>query len=134
MKYLSPKVLIYLDAKERSHIVADEGIKFARKLNAQVSILHIINAPYAGTDVRARLSLEKKKNKARKFITNILCKHACAAFVHVEHGEPADKIVEKVASLGIDVIVLGNNSSMRLPHKNLLREVTCRSRCSVLTV
>lgn len=127
------KVLICLDTSAHSYKVADQGIMFARKLNAQVSILHVVNVRGAA-DERARMSIEKKKIKARKFVAKILYTFACAALLHIEEGDPADVIIEKAAALQADVIVLGNRERKRASQKSVMSEVARRSNASILTV
>lgn len=128
------KVLICLDTSAHAYKVADQGIRFARKFNAQVSILHVVNVRAAAPDERARMSIEKKKIKARKFIAKILYTFACAALLHVEEGDPADVIIEKAAALQADVIVLGNRERKRVSRKSVMSEVARRSNASILTV
>jgi nucleotide-binding universal stress UspA family protein len=128
------KVLICVDTNAHSFKVADKGIVFARKLNAQISILHVISSRSLAGDPRERALAEKKKNKARKFIAKILYTFACAALIHIEEGEASDKILEKAASLEADIIILGNRTRKRASAKNIVNETIRRAECSVLTI
>lgn len=128
------KVLICVDTNAHSFKVADKGILFARKLNAQISILHVIDMPGSITSGRDQAVLEKKRDKARKFISRILYTFSCAALIHIEEGDPVTKSLEKAATLEADIIIMGNRPRKRANQKHMVKEVIRRAECSVLTV
>lgn len=130
----SKKVLICIDTSAHSYKVADKGISFARKLNAQISLLHVVNAITQQGAPRERTWMEKKKNKARKFIAKVLYTFSCAALIHIEEGDVAETILAKAASLEVDIIIMGNRVKKRASNKSVVKEVLRRAESSVLTI
>ncbi len=126
------KVLICLDNTAHSIKVANEGI-IAKSINTEVSLIHVIdtNAVFENT-LSAKEIVESKKDKARKFLENVLTMYSCAALIYVDEGNPSEKIIEKVKTLNVDLVVLGT-SKRNLP-ENVVKNVTRQIKNLVIIV
>ena len=133
MKVDPKKILICIDTSAHSYKVADKGILFARKLNAQISLLHVVDTRQIKRDLAEKM-LEKKVNRARKFTAKLLYTFSCAALVHIECGHPAEIILEKAEKLEADVIIMGNRMKKRASTKSVVNEVVKRAERSILTI
>ena len=136
------KVLIALDYDPTAQKVAETGFAFAKAMNAQLILLHVVAAPmyyssegysaimgfggYAGTDFLQPDVNEELKKVSLNFLEQIK-QHLGDSTIQTEitTGDAADSIVETAKELEADIIVMGSHSKKWL-EKILMGSVTER--------
>lgn len=113
MNHAIKNILIYVETGGPSLTIAEKGIKLAKELNAQVSLLYVIDTDVAHHGDEAEEMLEMDRNRAKKFLTQILHVYPCPALVYMEEGDPMKKIIEKSKQISADLVVISKYSRRR---------------------
>lgn len=118
------KICIALDTSPSAEKIAELGYSYAKALNAEVTLIHVVNdisyytmnydpiMGYAGFLTSNTLELvEGLKNEAEKFLVSS-AKHLKdkAIKIKVLEGNSADAILEFATSWNADLIVMGTHS------------------------
>jgi nucleotide-binding universal stress UspA family protein len=133
-------VLIPTDGSEGSEIVVDQGIEVAKRHDATVHGLFVV-------DTRAFLTLEDglreetaahlrdEGERALAELTDAAKAAGLDATVSIREGSPSDEIVAYAEETGVDLIVMGSHADYE---RNMLGSVSAgvvqESPVSVLTV
>jgi len=121
------KVLIALDYDPTAQKVAEVGHSYAKSMNAEITILHVINDPvfyyskeyspimgFSGYLEAGRYQLETVEGimAASQYFLDMTKRHLGDETIHtlVKEGDFADEILKAAKKLKIDVIVLGSHS------------------------
>ncbi len=113
MNHTIKNILIYVETGGPSLTVAEKGIKLAKELNAQVSLLYVTDTDIPNHGEEAKEILEKDRDRAKKFLTQILHVYGCPALVYMEEGDPLKKIIEKGKLVSADIVVISKYSRRR---------------------
>ncbi|MGZ3920714.1 MAG: universal stress protein [Bacteroidia bacterium] len=95
------KILICIDNSAYSLKAASKGILLSKSLNAEVSLLHVIE------NESINKTIEVMKEEAKALLYKILEMFTCPALIYVEEGNPSEKIIETAETLKTDFIVIG---------------------------
>jgi nucleotide-binding universal stress UspA family protein len=121
------KVLIALDYNPTAQKVAETGYEFAKMLNAEITLLHIISedtdfaalgyspimgyAGYADSDISHNFDNEGLKKAALHFLEKTKTHLEDSSIqILVKEGEYADTILKTAKIMHIDTIVIGTHS------------------------
>jgi len=121
------QVLIALDYDPTAQKVAEVGYSFAKTLNAEITLLHVINDPvlyyskeynpiigFSGYLEAGRFQQESNEGiiAASQYFLDMTKRHLGDESIKtlVKDGDFADEILEAAKKLKIDVIVLGSHS------------------------
>ena len=145
------KMCIALDTSPSAEKVAELGYSYAKALNAEVTLLHVINDPvyytmnydpimgYDGFLTSNAYSLvESHKKEAERFLDSCV-KHLQneAIETKVLEGDPADAILEFATTWNADLIILGTHSRSGLENLfmgNVAVEVVKHAKIPVLII
>lgn len=122
------KVLIAIDYNPVSEKVAEEGHKLAKKLGAEVCLLHVISdmgyyttqyptfMGYDGYAITADLSVASEMRKYTEDFLKSAAKHLNDPSVttHLAEGETHSAILRYAKEWGADLIVMGTHSHSTL--------------------
>jgi nucleotide-binding universal stress UspA family protein len=137
------KILVCIDTSKAARKVVTFSCRLAKKLEAKVTILHVITVPtgiaigdYARIDPTSFLKaaeeyLDNFKRKAEKYGLKVTTR------VETVYGNPAHRIVELARDERFDLIALGamGESELRdLLLGSVAHTVSRTSRCPVLIV
>jgi nucleotide-binding universal stress UspA family protein len=137
------KLLVPVDFSPDSAAVLDWAIGFARKLGAEIDLLHSYEIPPLDTlyGVGFPGSLDDELRRAAKTQLSELAHHVASEGIHVrEHvvrDPPAEAIVEHAEKLGADLIVMGSRGRSGLAHVllgSVAERTIQRAPCPVLAV
>lgn len=121
------KVLIALDYNPTSHKVAEIGYATAKKMNAEVILLHVVTNPehysspeyspivggqgYMDTS-QIQLDSEEGLTKASRHFLNQIKHHLNDETIHtmVKEGDVAETILEAAKNKSADLIAIGSRS------------------------
>lgn len=103
-------VLIYVETGGPSLKLADKGIQLSKEINARLCLLHVTDTDIRQTGDEATRIIEENKEKAKKFMGQILHLFSCAALVYIEEGDPVKTIIEKAASVQADLVIISKHS------------------------
>jgi nucleotide-binding universal stress UspA family protein len=133
-------VLIPTDGSEGSEVVVDQGIEVAKRHDATVHGLFVV-------DTRAFLTLESdlqsetaaqlrtEGERALAELTDAATAAGLDATVSVREGSPSEEIVDYVTETDVDLVVMGSHADYE---RNMLGSVSAavvqESPVSVLTV
>lgn len=119
------KVLIGLDYNPRSEVVAKEGYKLAKKLGANVCLIHVladvsyygVNYPsfmgYEGyNEMQVDINVISELREVAKNYLETAAKHLDdpAVSTHLAEGPTSSTILDYAKEWGADMIVLGTHS------------------------
>jgi len=99
------KILICIDDNALFTEVARKAILLARGLNAQLSVIYVIDNRH-GPDSE----IIEREDEARRLVQKILDRFNCSALIYIEAGKPKERIMKKARDLEVDLIVMGNES------------------------
>jgi nucleotide-binding universal stress UspA family protein len=138
------RILVGVDGSGTASLAADRAIELAAACGAELHVVDVVVVPSvsapigaAGADVitdrvaRADDSASEALEAARRRAEAA----GVAAVTHLVHGEPAAAIVNTAASVGADVIVVGNRGVDASGHYvlgSIPEAVLHGARCDVL--
>jgi len=139
------KLLVALDLSEPSELIVKEAEKIAKKMSAQVWILHNAEpAPdvleFRADPQTARDSLAEKFHREHRQIQKIaqrLCKEGLEATALLVHGPTVEVILKEASDLDVDMIVVGSHGRgavYQLLVGSVSEGILHKSRCPVLIV
>ena len=143
------KVLVPIDLSPAGMRVLEQAHTFALKFSATIDLLHVWTPPpmlapealISGLGAAEQPFMEWLGNSARehlaKFEETARSQGIEIAGSHCELGDPATAIVERAASGGYDLLVLGTHGRTGLSHVlmgSVAEKVVRGAPCSVLTV
>lgn len=143
------KVLVPVDLTPASLRLLEQAQDFAAKFSASIDLLHVWTPPamlapealITGVGATAQPFLEWLGNSAREHLGQLESQaHAQGIALgssYCELGDPASAIVERAASGGYDLLVLGTHGRTGLSHAlmgSVAEKVVRRAPCAVLTI
>jgi len=143
------KILVPIDLSPASTLVLEQAQEFAAKFSATIDLLYVWTPPallapealMTGVGVTEQPLNEWLSNNARdqlgKFESQARAEGIPVAASFCELGDPATAIVERAASGGYDLLVLGTHGRSGLSHLlmgSVAEKVVRRAHCAVLTV
>lgn len=106
-------VLVPTDGSEGAAAAADHGIALAGALGATLHALSVVDDTALGPDVRSRLSEAGLERAAAETVDEVAAdadaRGLSGVVTGVEHGSPAETIVEYVEANGVDAVVMGTS-------------------------
>lgn len=139
------KILLATDFTDSSEEAADLALSLARKFEAKLIVLHVINEP---VDLRGfyvpHISFEKLEEEIAEGADKMMQKF-CRTRIHdfpnyessVVSGVPYEEILKKAEEEGVTMIVMGTQGRKGIDHflfGSTAESVVRRSTCPVLTV
>ncbi len=104
-------VLIPTDGSDGAAYAAEHVVDFAAALDATVHVLSVVEGAALGPDVRSTISeaaLEQAASDAIETVANVADAHGVSTVVRrVEHGAPAETILEYIEANEIHVVGMG---------------------------
>jgi universal stress protein A len=143
------KILVPIDLSPASTRVLEQAQEFAAKFSSSIDLLYVLTPPallapealMTGVGVTEQPLLEWLSHSGRdqlaKFESQARSAGIAVAASYSELGDPATAIVERAASGGYDLLVLGTHGRTGLSHLlmgSVAEKVVRRARCAVLTV
>jgi len=145
------KICIALDTSPSAEKIAELGYSYAKALNAEVILLHVVNDPvyytmnydpimgYDGFLTTDAVGLvENHKKEAARFLESSV-NHLQNKTIEIKvlEGDPADAILEFATSWNADLIVMGTHSHSGLENLfmgNVAVEVVKHAKIPVLII
>lgn len=135
-------ILIPLDGSALAEAVLPHAIALAKVFNSKVTLLHVIEpiAPWGRTGVIDPLEWQIIKTEASNYIktkSDQVKTFYDAVDTLVTEGQPAEKIIETSAELGVDLIALSSHGKSGLSEWNIssvVQKIIMRSKKSILLV
>ncbi len=147
------RILVASDLSEASLPALRAGLDLARRMDAEVILLHVTEPPFDPprwhVSFRERVGsfdssdLEKVKTAARRALEKFLedaqehLRERISARVEVVSGQPAPAITAMARELGADLVVVGTHGRTGLSHAilgSVAEKVVRSAPCAVLTV
>ena len=143
------KILVPTDLSESSARVLDEAQLFASKFSATIDLMYVWSPPalsapesvITGVGLTEQPLLEWLRSSAdamlSRFVDEARSRGIGVAHTFCDLGDPAMAIVERAASGGYDLLVLGTHGRTGLSHVllgSVAEKVVRRASCPVLTV
>ncbi|MDH3633382.1 MAG: universal stress protein [Gammaproteobacteria bacterium] len=139
------KLLVALDLSESTELIMKEAEEVAKKMSAQVWILHNAEpAPdvleFRADPQAARDSLAEKFHREHRQIQEIakrLRKEGLEATALLVHGPTVEVILKEASDLDVDMIVVGSHGRGAVYHLimgSVSEGILHKSRCPVLIV
>ncbi len=104
-------VLVPTDGSAGATQAAQHGVAFAESLEATVHVLSVVDDSSAGLDIRSTGSEQDHEQAATEAIEEVITEaetHGVTDTVRqIEHGDPADAILDYIDANSIDVLVMG---------------------------
>lgn len=139
------RILFATDFSESSEYAFEHALTLAKKFNARLTILHVINEP---VDLRGfyvpHISFEKLEDEIRESAEKMMqkfCRNKIKDFSNYETfvlaGIPYDEILKKAEEEKASLIVLGTHGRTGIDHVlfgSTAEKVVRKSRCPVMTV
>jgi len=145
------KICIALDTSPSAEKIAELGYSYAKALNAEVILLHVVNDPvyytmnydpimgYDGFLTTDAVGLvENHKKEAARFLESSV-NHLQNKTIETKvlEGDPADEILEFATSWNADLIIMGTHSHSGLENLfmgNVAVEVVKHAKIPVLII
>ncbi|HEY0469182.1 MAG TPA: universal stress protein [Polyangiaceae bacterium] len=143
------KILVPVDLSPASTRVLAQAQEFAAKFSASIDLLHVWTPPpmlapealITGLGATEQPFLQWLGNSAQehldKFEAQVRDDGIVIAHSYCELGDPATSIVDRAASGGYDLLVMGTHGRTGLSHVlmgSVAERVVRRAQCAVLTV
>ncbi|MSM38963.1 MAG: universal stress protein [Geobacter sp.] len=139
------KILLACDFSENSRQACDYALELAKKFDAKLILLHVINEP---VDLRGFYvphisfeKLEKEIEEGAQVMMEKFCKTALQGYGNYEtlilSGVPYEEILKKADEEKVGMIVLGTHGRTGIDHLlfgSTAERVVRTSTCPVLTV
>lgn len=139
------KILLACDFSDNSREACDYALMLARKFEAKLILIHVINEP---VDLRGfyvpHISFERLEKEIEEGATTMMskfCSTALADFTNYEtciiSGIPYDEILKKAEDEQVGLIVLGTHGRTGVDHflfGSTAERVVRTAGCPVLTV
>jgi len=103
-------LLVPTDGSDAATHAAEHVVEFAAALDATVHALSVVDDGGLDPDVRATAAGEESERAAREALESVESmadSRGVDTVTHVEHGDPADVILEHVDADGVDAVGMG---------------------------
>jgi nucleotide-binding universal stress UspA family protein len=103
-------VLVPTDGSAAATHAAAQTLSFAAALDATVHVLSVVDDAALGLDVRSTISGEESESIATDAVDTVVSEadaQGVPTVRHVEHGAPAEVILETIESAGIHLVGMG---------------------------
>jgi nucleotide-binding universal stress UspA family protein len=137
-------ILVPLDFSEPSQQALDYATQLAEKLQARLTLLHVIQTPVVaggpglGTDATLVPYMEQMEAEMQQKIEAVVQQvrqHGLPCDAAVVHGAPFQQIVDLATSKQVDLIVMGTHGHTGLQHLllgSVAEKVVRLAPCAVL--
>ena len=135
-------ILIPLDGSALAEGVLPHAIALGKVFNSQITLIHVIEpiTPWGRTGVIDPLEWQIIKTEAQNYLktkSDQVKSFYDAIDYIVTEGQPAEKIIETGAELGVDLIALSSHGKSGLSEWNIssvVQKIIMRSKKSILLV
>jgi len=151
MKAFSPirKILIAVEDSEYSEIAASYGFDFARKLGAEVGLLHVneppVSTPYTMDPMLGEPPIvmpemiHAQEEASRNLLDRITEAFGQGCIIHrfVKTGNPTDEILLAAEAWNADMLIMGTHGRTGFDHfiaGSVAEKVVRKSKCPVLII
>ena len=101
------KVLVAFDGTEHSVLALEEAAKIAASEDAQITVLSVVQPDAGPSKSGGHVGLPPHGDKDIAFAHTYLSERGIEASTKVNHGDPADEIVNEARVGNFDLIVVG---------------------------
>lgn len=137
------KILVPVDGSENSDRAVDQAIDLAKKYRAELQLIHVVPVTTALVTGPEALAIDVSKqleSSGERILSAALSKvegQELEAVTRLEHGQPADKVIEVAKDENFDVIVIGSRGLGRVARfflGSVSDKVSHHAPCAVLIV
>ncbi len=144
------KILIAVEDSDYSTLATAYGFELARKVNAQVALLHVNEIPVTGTpyitdslvnetSVLMPEVMFAQEESSKKLLNTIAEKYEQDITIYTFHkiGSPQEEIVATAEEWDADMIILGTHGRTGFDHfisGSVAEKVVRRAKCPVLII
>ncbi|WP_227939784.1 universal stress protein [Alkalihalobacillus deserti] len=134
------KLIVAVDGSEQSLKAAEKGIILAKKSNAYVYVVYVVDRSISKAEVMQTwdsLGITEKKQKKFKWVERAAEKEKISYEVKLLRGEPGIAIVNFAKEVGADLIIIGSrglNQFQQLVLGSVSHKVMKRATCPVLII
>ena len=135
------RLICAVDARHDCGALLEAAVSLARKLGANLTILHVVPTGKPGTIVAPPERIEALVIEAGPPVREIVRSAAASlgrdVAMQVEHGEPANEILRVARKTGCDLVILGTHGRRGLQRAffgSVAESVVRAASCPVLTV
>jgi nucleotide-binding universal stress UspA family protein len=135
------KILVPVDGSEYSDKALDEAVDLATKYSAELHLVHVVpiaTALITGPEALAidvSRQLETSGERILKTALERVEKAGLKAVTRLEHGQPADRLIQLVKDESFDLVVIGSRglgAIARFFLGSVSDKVSHHATCSVL--
>lgn len=133
-------ILISIDDSPYSTKAAKTGVLLAKKLNAKIVLIHVVDNGFIMSDGGYTPSdmIRSMKDEAKTFLKKIQETFSCQdALTFIEVGKPSNEILKTANAVEADVIVLGTHGRTGLTRVlmgSVAEDIVRHSKIPVLVV
>jgi nucleotide-binding universal stress UspA family protein len=114
------KVLIYLDYNENGEFAARKGILLARKIDADVILLHTVTTEFIKKEKKdPDAVLDARRTKIRRLVRKLMSTYNCTITAIILEGAPEEKIIEFAQSNKVNAIVMNIHHRVKSKRRRL---------------
>jgi nucleotide-binding universal stress UspA family protein len=135
------RIVCAVDLHQDSGVLLETAISLARKLDAELALVHVIATGEPKVIVAPPERVQALVTEAGLPLRDLAAKAATAlgrgVAARVEHGEPASEILRVAQESDCDLLILGTHGRRGLGHAlfgSVARTVIRAAPCPVLTV
>lgn len=144
------KILIAVEDSDYSTIATAYGFDLAKKVNAQVALLHVNEVPVTGTpyitdplinesSVLMPEIIMAQEESSKKLLNNIAEKYGTDITIFTFHkiGNPQEEILATAEEWNADMIILGTHGRTGFDHfisGSVAEKVVRKAKCPVLII
>ncbi|MGM0845698.1 MAG: universal stress protein [Bacillota bacterium] len=105
------RLVIAFDGSKHSIRAANYAIEIAKKFNAEIDVIYIVDSSESKKDVLhfdSKLEIEKSRKDKIRIIEEMLVESEVRNNIHILHGEVASTIIDFVNETNYDVLFIGS--------------------------
>ena len=114
------KILIYTEYNEDAEFVALKGILLARKIDADIILLHTVTTEFIKKESKdSEDILGARRTKIRRLVRKLMNSHSCAITALILEGAPEEKIIEFAQNHKVTAIVMNVHHRVKSKRRGL---------------
>jgi nucleotide-binding universal stress UspA family protein len=114
------KILIYTEYNEDAEFVARKGILLARKIDADIILLHTVTTEFIKKESKdSEEILDARRTKIRRLVRKLMNSYSCAITALILEGAPEEKIIEFAQRNKVTAIVMNVHHRVKSKRRGL---------------